>query len=311
MDQLNLRHLYYFWVISREGSIARASEVLELAPQTLSGQLATLESSVGGRLFYRERRRLVLTDLGRTVLGYADDIFALAGELSETLRLAPSERPMTLKAGVSASIHKLIAYYLLQPAIGLSRPVHLECRTGGTEELVLSLKRRELDVVLTDRMPVIDEHGSFTVHPLAGSSISLFASPETAIRLREDFPGSLNGQPLLANATDAPYFERLMNWFSLQGVRMNVVARIDDSALIKVFGSQGMGVFAAPTVIRDEVCRQYEVERIASIEEVTDELFAITRGRNLAHEGVRAICQGRGSFRSASSGIEKGELKRS
>lgn len=296
MDQLNLRHLYYFWVISREGSIARASEVLELAPQTLSGQLATFESAVGGLLFQRERRKLVLTDLGKTVLGYANDIFALTGELNETLRLAPAERPLTLSAGVSASIHKLIAYYLLQPAMALSRPVQLECRTGGTEDLVLGLKRRELDVVLTDRAPGMDEHGSFTIHPLAGSSISLFASADLASRLKKGFPESLNGEPLLANATDAPYFERLMNWFSLKGVRMNVVARIDDSALIKVFGREGLGVFAAPTVIEQEVCRQYGVQCIASIDEVKDELFAITRGRNLAHVGVRAICEGKRSF---------------
>ncbi|MEA1082205.1 LysR family transcriptional regulator [Marinobacter qingdaonensis] len=296
MDQLNLKHLYYFWMISREGSIARASEVLDLAPQTLSGQLATFEASLDGLLFQRERRRLILTDLGRTVLGYADQIFALTGELNDTLRLAPSDRPLTLSAGVSASIHKLIAYYLLQPAMVLPRPVQLNCQTSGIEELMLRLKRKELDVVLADRIPQLDEQGSFTVHPLAGSTISLYASPEQAVTLRTGFPGSLNGAPLLANATDAPYFDKLMNWFSLQGVRMNVVARIDDSALIKVFGRQGLGVFAAPTAIRDEVCRQYEVEEIASINEVKDELFAITRGKNPAHEGVRAICHGNVSF---------------
>lgn len=296
LDQLNLRHLYYFWMITREGSIARASEVLELAPQTLSGQLATFESSLGGLLFQRERRKLILTDLGRVVLGYADEIFALTGELTEALRLAPSDRPLTLSAGVSASIHKLIAYHLLQPAMALPRSVKLNCQTGGTEDLMLRLKRKELDVVLTDRVPGFDELGGFAVHPLAGSTISLFASPDLAERLREGFPGSLNGEPLLANATDARYFEKLMNWFSLQGVRMNLVARIDDSALIKVFGRQGMGVFAAPTAIQEEVCRQYEVEQIASIDEVKDELFAITRGKNPAHDGVRAICHGKVSF---------------
>ncbi len=139
MDQLNLKHLYYFWMISREGSIARASEVLDLAPQTLSGQLATFEASLDGLLFQRERRRLILTDLGRTVLGYADQIFALTGELNDTLRLAPSDRPLTLSAGVSASIHKLIAYYLLQPAMVLPRPVQLNCQTSGIEELMLRL----------------------------------------------------------------------------------------------------------------------------------------------------------------------------
>lgn len=305
MDQLNLRHLYYFWMISREGSIARASEVLELAPQTLSGQLATFEASLDGLLFQRERRQLVLTDLGKLVLGYADEIFALTGELNETLRLAPGDRPLTLSAGISASIHKLIAYSLLQPAMALSRPVQLNCHTGGTDDLMLRLKRKELDVVLTDRMPALAEHGTVTAHPLTESSISLYAPAAMAQRLIPGFPQSLNGEPLLANATNAPYFEKLMNWFSLQGVRMSVVARIDDSALIKVFGRQGLGVFAAPTAIRAEVCRQYEVEQIASIDEVTDELFAITRSKDPAHEGVRAICEGTGSVQSASNGSEK------
>ncbi len=292
MDQLNLRHLYYFWMISREGSIARASEVLELAPQTLSGQLATFEASLDGLLFQRERRQLVLTDLGKLVLGYADEIFALTGELNEVLRLGPGDRPLTLSAGISASIHKLIAYSLLQPAMALARPVQLNCQTGNTDDLMLRLKRKELDVVLTDRMPALSDHGAFTAHPLSGSAVSLYAPAAMAERLRHGFPQSLNGEPLLANATNAPYFEKLMNWFSLQGVRMNVVARIDDSALIKVFGRQGLGVFAAPTAIKAEVCRQYEVAEIASIQEVKDELFAITRVKDPAHEGVQAICRG-------------------
>jgi len=132
VENLNLRHLYYFWVISREGSIARASEVLDLAPQTLSGQLATFEGAVGGRLFSRERRQLVLTELGHMVRSYADEIFELTGQLSETLRAGPEHRPLSLSAGISASIHKLIAYYLLHPAMKLNRPVQLECRTGRT-----------------------------------------------------------------------------------------------------------------------------------------------------------------------------------
>ena len=290
MDQLNLRHLYYFWMISREGSIARASEVLDLAPQTLSGQLSTFEAQIGGRLFRREGRRLVLTDLGEMVQGYADDIFALTGELHETLRLAPSERPLHLSAGVSATIHKLIAYYLLKPAMDLDRTIHLDCRTGRTEDLLHSLKRRELDVVLTDRMPTLEGVDRFAVHPLSSSTISLFAAPALAEALRAGFPESLNGRPLLANATDTPYFSKLMNWLTLNNVRMNLVARVDDSALIKVFGREGFGVFAAPTLIQDEVCRQYEVERVASLDEVTDQLYAVTRNRSPAHEGVRAIC---------------------
>lgn len=296
MDQLNLRHLYYFWMISREGTIARASEVLDLAPQTLSGQLATFEASIGGMLFERERRRLKLTDLGRTVLGYADEIFALTSELNDVVRLGPAERPLSLSAGVSASIHKLIAYNLLQPAMNLNRSVHLNCLTGNTEDLILRLKRKELDVVLTDWVPQADDGQGYAVHSLAGSTISLFASPALASSLREGFPESLNGAPMLATTADAPYFKSLLDWFSVNGVKPDIVARVDDSALVKVFGSHGMGVFAAPTAIRGEVCRQYQVEEIASLDDVTEALYAITRSQNPAHEGVRAICENRAWF---------------
>lgn len=291
MDQLNLRHLHYFWVISREGSITRASEVLDLAPQTLSGQLTTFEQAVGGKLFSRQNRRLNLTELGLVVQRYADDIFALTGELSEMLRLAPTERPLSLSAGISASIHKLIAYQLLQPAMKLEREVYFDCRTGRPEDLLLSLKRRELDVIFTDRMPATEPSDGLVVHPLSSSTISLFAAPKLAQNLRSGFPLSLNRQPLLANATDAPYFRKLMNWFTLHNVRMNLVARVDDSALIKVFGREGLGVFAAPTAIQDEVCRQYQVDVIASLDDVTDQLYAVTRSRNLTHEAVRVICE--------------------
>ncbi|WP_416398026.1 LysR family transcriptional regulator [Allohahella sp. A8] len=290
-DQLNLRHLQYFYVISREGSIVRASEILDLAPQTLSGQLATFETAVGGRLFRRERRSLVLTDLGRMVYGYAEDIFATTAELNEALRQPATERPTSLSAGVSASIHKLIAYHLLQPAFTLDRPVSLHCQTGRTADLLLALKRQELDVVLTDRMPHLDDQTRLTVHPIMRSTISLFASPALAGRLRDDFPASLEGEPFLANATDAPYYDQLINWFSRAGIRMRLVAQIDDSALIKVFGREGVGVFAAPTAISAEVCRQYEVEAIASIDAVSEDLFAVTRGRTILHDGVRAICR--------------------
>ncbi|MDX1635213.1 MAG: LysR family transcriptional regulator [Marinobacter sp.] len=304
-DTLNLRHLHYFWVITREGSIARASEVLDLAPQTLSGQLASLEQAVGGRLFRRQGRGLVPTELGQMVAGYAREIFALTDELTEQLKSEPTARPLALAAGVSASIHKLIAFHLLQPALELDRQVSLDCRTGRTEALLFNLKKQELDVVLTDRIPGVEAHDEFTFHPLGGSTISLFAAPGLAERLQPGFPASLDGESLLANSTDSPYFDELMKWMTLAGVRMNLLAQVDDSALIKVFGRQGLGVFTAPTIIADEVCRQYQVVHIGALEAVTEQLYAVTRSRSISHDGVRAICEAAPGFMTPANTSEK------
>jgi len=277
LENLNFRHLFYFWTIAREGSIVRAAELLDLTPQTLSGQLATFESALGGALFRRANRSLQLTDFGRMVLGYADEMFQTAQALSDVLSQPPEERPLSLAIGIAASIHKLIAYHLAEPALRLKREVRLSCRSGDPDELLRRLAQRQLDLVLTDRQPESSEAGRFRTYRLASSSMSLFAAPELAAAIRPRFPASLDGKPFLANSIKAPYVTALMNWFVSQSIRVKVVAEVDDSALIKVFGRQGLGYFAAPSAISDEVCRQYQVEHIARIAEVRDTLYAVTR----------------------------------
>ncbi|MFN2360804.1 MAG: LysR family transcriptional regulator [Marinobacter sp.] len=305
MINLNLRHLYYFWMIAREGSIARAAENLELTPQTLSGQLATFESAVGNALFRRANRTLQLTDFGQTVFGYADDMFQTAEALSDVLQQPPENRPISLSVGIAASIHKLIAYRLTAPVLSLSREVRLSCRTGDSPELLKRLGQRELDVVLTDRQPGTNDASDFRSHRLASSSISLFAAPELADRLIGNFPASLDQQPFLATSLDAPYITSLMNWFTNEGIRVKVSAEVDDSALIKVFGREGLGYFAAPTAIRDEVCRQYQVVHVASIQEVRDTLYAVTRARGGHNAAVAELLRERPELDDK---IEKNEL---
>ncbi|MCH8498587.1 MAG: LysR family transcriptional regulator [Marinobacter sp.] len=289
-NRLNLKHLHYFWVVAREGSIARAAEVLSLAPQTLSGQLASFEQAIGTRLFERRGRALKLTSVGHSVFRYAEPMFHLVDELETFLGAPEQARPTRLTVGISASIHKMFAYEMIKPALALQPPVVLQCHTGAPRDLIRSLRSQELQVVLTDRIPAIDDEFQWDLYPLGKSSISLFAAPAMAARLRDGFPESLNGMPFLANALDAPYHRRLMQWFQSRGISVREAAEVDDSALIKVFGREGLGVFAAPTVIADEVCRQYQVEAVGQLEDVEDQLYALTRPGGLFHPAIAAIC---------------------
>jgi len=305
MNRLNLRHLQYFWMIARSGSIVRAAESMNLSPQTLSGQLATLEADLGNALFRRTNRSLQLTEFGQTVFAYADDIFQTAQALDEVIQQPPEERPLNLSVGVAASIHKLIAYHLTAPALALSREVHLRCQTGETNQLLKALGQRDLDVLLTDRQPDFKDAGQFRAHRLASSSISLFAAPTLASKLKPGFPASLDHQPFLTTSLNAPYINELMNWFAAQRIQVKVVAEVDDSALIKVFGREGIGYFAAPTVIQHEVCRQYEVECIGSIEQVRETLYAVTRARTGHNIAIQALLMERAELDDS---IEKTEL---
>lgn len=293
MDHLNLRHLQYFWMIARAGSIVRAAESLNLSPQTLSGQLATLEATLGSALFRRTNRSLRLTDFGQTVFSYAEEIFQTVQALDDVLQQPPEDRPLNLSVGIAASIHKLIAYHLTAPALALPRAVHLRCQTGETGQLLKRLGQRELDILLTDRQPDFKDAGQFRATRLASSSISLFATPELSDRLKPGFPASLDRQPFLTTSLNAPYINELMNWFAAQSIRIDIVAEVDDSALIKVFGREGIGYFAAPTVICAEVCRQYEVDCIGSIDQVRETLYAVTRARSSGNAAVTALLSAR------------------
>lgn len=288
-SRLNLKHLQYFWLIAREGSIAKASELLDLTPQTLSGQLSSLENDLGEPLFRRENRSLKLTEKGQWVYHYAEQIFTLTEEMQAGLQDFESQGALKFSVGIASSIHKLIAYQLIEPATRLTRPLNLRCHSGQVAALVSGLKKQVYDLVLTDRLPSDYSVTGIYAHTLLTTPLGLFATPDKARDLKKNFPQSLQQQPLLATSFHTPYFQDLMLWFQKQGVTPHLVAEIDDSALIKVFGSQGLGIFAAPHAIGDEVCRQYGVEEVAVIEGVEDTLIALTRTPKPQHQGIKAL----------------------
>ncbi|MCH8550337.1 MAG: LysR family transcriptional regulator [Natronospirillum sp.] len=288
--RLNYRHLHYFWLIAKEGSVARASEKLELAPQTVSGQIATLEQEIGLRLFRRNGRQLVLTDAGQEVFRHAEKVFSAGADLEAFLAGEQTARRPQLSVGITASIHKLFAYRTIQKALDAEPALRLRCRTGSPGDLLQALRTGQLHVVLTDRIPETPAQEAWQLHTLERSPISLFGTKELARQLRPGFPHSLQDAPYLANALDAPYHQQLMLWLQQHGIRVREIAEIDDSALLKVFGHSGLGLFAAPSVITEDVCRQYQVELVGELSAVEDQLFAVTRSGALFHPGVSALC---------------------
>ena len=288
---LNYRHLYYFWEVARTGSIARASERLNLTPQTISGQLGLLEDSLGEALFTRVGRNLELTETGRLVLSYADEIFSLGGELEETVRNLPAGRPMVFRVGVVDVVPKSIAHRLLVPALQLPEPVRIVCREGAFETLLAELAVHRIDLVIADGPipPGVNVRG-FN-HPLGDCGITFFATPGLAQELGRNFPHCLDGAPLLLPGETTMVRGRLLKWLDSRHVHPRIVGEFDDSALMKAFGRAGAGVFVAPTPLAAEVEKQYEVIPIGQTEDVRDQFHAISVERKISHPAVAAITE--------------------
>lgn len=290
MSWLNYHHLLYFWTVARAGSIAKASEELHLAQPTISSQLKLLEESLGHKLFERQGRKLVLTDVGRTVMRYADEIFRLGNELKNVVSGMPAGQQLRLNVGVLDVIPKLVAEQLLKPALEAGPSLRIICREGPLPQLLASLALHELDVVLADAPSSEPVSVRSFNHLLGKSGVSFFAAGDL-IRLKKDFPRSLDGAPVLLPSDESSVRRSLELWFERQSLRPVIAGDFDDSALLQAFGQRGHGVFAMPTAIEAEVERQFNCSVIGRTDEIETCFYAITVERKLRHPAVVAIAE--------------------
>lgn len=291
MNWLNYHHLLYFWTVAREGSITRACEHLKLSQPTVSSQIQKLEKSLGEQLFDRTGRNLVLTDTGQLVFQYADEIFSLGREMTDAVKGRPTGKPLTLTVGAPEVIPKLIVHRLLQPALELDEPVQLICREGKLDKLLQELATHNLDVVLSDCPTGSLTHIRAFNHSLGDCAVAIFGKRDLLKGRTADFPNSLEGAPMLLPATNTWLRRALDQWFEERNIRPQVVAEFEDSALMKVFGQTGLGLFPGPAAIETEICRQYRVRKIGRIEDIREQYFAISVERRLKHPAVLAISQ--------------------
>lgn len=291
LEWLNYHHLLYFWVVAREGGLVPAGKVLRLSHPTLSAQVHALEDSLGEKLFVKVGRKLALTEMGRLVYRYADEIFSLGRELVDSVKDRATGQPLRLDVGIANEVPKLIVRRLLEPALTLPQPTRLVCYEESYERLLADLAAHSLDIVLSDApLPVGSSVRGFN-HWLGETDVSFFGTKALVSAHKRGFPASLDGAPVLLPLENLPLRRSLNQWFERHKVRPRVVAEFEDPALLKTFGADGVGLFAAPTAVQREVRRQYGVQLLGRAEGVKERFYAISVERRLKHPAVVAISE--------------------
>lgn len=289
MSNFNFKHLRYFWAVAANGSIARAADILHLTPQTISGQLRELEDQLDVKLFEKSGRKLALTDSGRLVFSYADEMFRLGNELQDVLDGRIPGAALTLNIGVAMVVPKLLAYRLLEPVLAMEEPVRLVCQEAPLSELLADLSVHKLDLVIADcpLSPTLNVRAYN--HPLGESGLSFFAARPVAHRYRKNFPQSLDGAPMLMPTASSALRRMLQQWFETQDIKPLIVAEFDDRALMKAFGEAGAGIFTSPTAVEDDVVGKYGVRVIGRTTDISESYYAISAERRIKHPAVSLI----------------------
>ncbi len=290
MEWLNYHHLLYFWTVARKGSIAAASEELRLAAPTISNQIRKLEDSLGEKLFQRSGRALVLTDMGRIAMRYADEIFSLGQEFTDTMKDRPTGRPLRFCVGIADVLPKLIAYKLLEPAFKLGQAVRIICREDRPDHLLADLAVHDLDVVLSDSPVSPSANIRAFSHLLGECGVAFFATKGVDLEPRR-FPKCVNGARLLVPTDNSAFRRNTDEWLAAHDLRPVVIGEFEDFALLRAFAEEGFGMFAAPAVIEKQL-RRYGFKRIGKTDEIRVRFYALSVERRVQHPAVAAICAG-------------------
>ncbi len=289
MDWLNYHHLLYFWSVAKHGTIAKACEELRLAQPTISAQIRELENALGERLFARAGRHLALTEMGRMVFTYAEEIFSLGHDLMNTVKGRGTGKPLRLAVGIADVIPKLLASQLLKSAFTPAQPTRIVCWENKLEQLLADLATHALDLVIADTPAPPHIRVQVYNHFMGESGVTLFGTAKLASRYRRNFPRSLTGAPVLLPTVNATLRRLLDAWLVRHEIHPTLVGEFEDSATLKTFGQEGYGLFPGSATMEKKICRQYHVQVVGRLDSVTQRFYAITVERRLKHPAVLAI----------------------
>jgi len=288
MELLNFHHLRYFWVVASEGSVSRAARTLRVSQPTVSEQVRALQDALGEKLLERAGRGIALTEAGHNVFRLAEEIFALGGELMDTVKgRATGRRPLRLAVGIADVIPKLVAYRILEPALAMPE-MRIVCREEAQERLLPDLASHALDMVIADA-PAGPGLGKAYSHLLGECGVSVFASPRLAAKLRPGFPRSLDGAPFLLPTSNTALRRELDAWFDTRRIAPEIIAEVEDAALLSTFAEAGLGLYAAPDAIAGETGLARGLRRVGALKPLSARYYAITVERRLHHPAVSLI----------------------
>jgi LysR family transcriptional activator of nhaA len=291
MRNINLKHLRYFRAVAAHGSIARASELLHVTPQTISGQIRELEQQMKVKLFQKSGRNLVLTDTGRLVFSYADEMFRLSDELQDVLEGRSPGAGQSLNVGIAMVVPKLLAYRVLEPVLNMPEPVRLICQEAPLPDLLAELSVHKLDLVMADSPMTPALNVRAYNHLLGESGITFFASRTAARKYKARFPKSLDNAPMLMPTASSALRPMLELWFERMNIKPFIVAEFEDRALMKAFGEANAGIFTSPTTVEDDVVTKYGVRIIGRTDDIKERFYVISAERRIKHPAVSAITE--------------------
>lgn len=278
MRQLNYHHLYYFWMVAKEGHLTRAAQLLHVSQSALSSQIRQLQDQLGHELFTRDGRSLRLTEVGHLVLEYAESIFSLGSELLALTESGDLQRLQRLRIGSVATLSRNFQENFLRPVIGEAE-VRLVIRSASLEELLEQLRVHKLDLILSNRAVAADTSTPWRCQQIAEQSVCIVGPPG---KLARDFrfPDDLERLPLLLPGPSSDIRSQFDLLCEQHGIEVDPYAEVDDMAMLRLLARDSGGLAVVPEVVVQDELRSGILQKYCVLQNVAERFYAITAKRH-------------------------------
>ena len=284
MDRLNYHHLRYFREVAHTGNLTRTAELVNLSQSALSTQIRQLEDRLGHKLFERKGRALELTEVGRITLDYADRIFGTGEELVATLDRSGVQNP-PLRVGALSTLSRNFQLRFLEPVLK-RQGIELSLKSGSEEVLLEALRSLAIDVFLTTEPPSGVVEKDLTAHKVAEQKVGLHGAPTRMNH--KSLKKLLEREPLIV-PSDIVIRRGYDSLVTRLQIEPNVVALVDDMAMVRLLTRADAGVAIAPDVVlADEIASGRIVTSKFGLD-IVESFFAITVRRTFPHPLLKEL----------------------
>jgi LysR family transcriptional activator of nhaA len=273
---MNYNHLFYFWNIAKEGSIKNASQLLHLSQPTLSDQLKTFEKSIGEKLFDRSGRKLVLNEKGRSVFVYANRMFKIGNELSDSLTKKNLNQKRVVNIGFVPTIAKGVVYEILSAFL-----VHKDMVMNAIEaefELILkAFETEDLDMIICGR-PILDADDRCRLFKISGCKFCVVCSPSFKYE-KNQFPRCLSKLPFMNYTDHSDVHRQILDYFYNNSIYPQIIGEVDDVNIIRRFTINGHCFSILPMSVIEETLKAGKLVILSELPEIKVSIYAIVRNK--------------------------------
>jgi len=274
INQLNFKHLFYFWRVAKQGSLTHAAEQIHTSQSALSTQIRQLENRLGTPLFDRQGRQLALTATGQQVFAYAESIFALGEQMLGWLE-GRDEGATRVRVGSVSTMSRNFQVNWLRPLLR-DPAIVLSVDSGSLETLVERLLRHQLDVVLANEPVPSDPTRPTSSRFLGSQVISLVGRADrwsgVTLRVPEDLDAVEMAMPSVRHGVRLQ-FDALC--FSA-GVQPRLRAEIDDMTMLRLIARDSGWITVLPEVVVQDELHSGELVHVGESSQLTEHFYAIT-----------------------------------